>query len=126
MIPLAISCHIVAASSHEVCNDAIRPRRTPILTSVSAAANECLSRMVPRLPNSFSGVSAKDLGTKDSLTIPFQISHPDTLIPSGEKGKPIVRATSSQSEAYAVNLFQANPMPVAVLPRDNSFIMSRR
>ena len=85
-IPLAMTCHIMASSSHEARMEVARERNARILETVSAAAKECLSRILHLLPKSFSTVSNCALGTT-ALTIPsFQMSQPVAWIPEGVKG----------------------------------------
>ena len=81
-----MNCNIMANSSHEARTGLARTRRARILVTASVAARECLSRMLPLLPRSFSMVSACAQGTTAFTIPPFQMSHPTTWMPSGEKG----------------------------------------
>ena len=84
-----------------------RDRKERILVTVSKAAKECLSLMLPLLPKSFSTVSACALGIIAFMIPPFQISHPVAWMPSGENGKLMELTALFQLVAKAVNLGQA-------------------
>ena len=86
-ISLAMNCNIMTRSSPEARMELLaRKRKARILVTASVAARECLSRMLPLLPKSFSMVSACALRTTTFTIPPFQMSHPATWMPSCEKG----------------------------------------
>ena len=117
---------VVAISSQDALRE-IKPDLTRVsLLRVSTRAAECRSTMLPLFPRSFSTVSGWDRGTLAVTVPPRQISHPVAATPSGESPEPSDSALAkklSQSEAYAENLAQAKPTPVAMLPAPSSCIM---